>query len=57
MGTVIGPIDHATWYCMRQCSEITKYLKAQKNPIYDLEIKGEEEIYNTFMKQVLNRAA
>lgn len=57
MGTVIGPIDLPTWYCMRQCKESVAYLKGKKNPIYDIEIKGEQAIYDVFMKQVLGRAA
>lgn len=57
MGTVIGPISHETWYCMRQCSEIIKHLKKQNNPIYDVEIKGEEELYSMFMDEALGRKA
>ena len=57
MGTVIGPIDHATWYSMRQCREAIAFCKAQKNDKYDIEIKGEEEILGIYMKQVLGRAA
>lgn len=56
--TVIGPIDHATWYSMRQCRETINYLKplAVKNPIYDLEIKETGNIYNHYMKEVLKAA-
>lgn len=57
MGIVIGPIDHATWYSMRQCRESIKWCKAQRNPIYDIEIKGEQGILDVYMQQVLGRAA
>lgn len=57
MGTVIGPIDWPTWYCMRQCRESIHWCKQQKNPIYEVEIKGEQAILQTFMNQVLKRAA
>jgi len=57
MGTVIGPIDRATWYCMRQCRESINYLRSLNNPVYDIEIKGEQEILDTFMSEVLGRAA
>lgn len=55
MTNVIGPIDPATWYCMRQCREVNGYLKTLKDPIYEVEIKGNEGIYNHFMDEVLNR--
>lgn len=55
--TVIGPIDHATWYSMRQCNEIIRYLEGKKDPRYDLEIKGEKEIYRHFMDEVVKKAA
>lgn len=57
MGVVIGPIDHATWYCMRQCRESIDYLKTLKNPIYDVEIKGEQEILRHFMTNIERKAA
>ena len=55
LGKVIGPIDHATWYCMRQCRESINYLTplATKNPIYQTEINGEKELLKTFIKNVL----
>lgn len=56
---VIGPIDLPTWYSMRQIRETVGYLKplVAKKPIYATEIKGEEEIYQLYMKQILKRAA
>lgn len=50
-------IDQGTWYCMRQCRESVKHLKTLRNPIYDIEIKGEQDMYDHFMDKVLNRAA
>lgn len=50
-------IDHATWYCMRQCRESINYLTLKRDPQYDIEINGEKELYNHFMDSVLNRAA
>lgn len=50
-------VDTPTWYAMRQTSEILRYLKSKNNPKYDLEIKGETEIYNHFMSDVLKRVA
>lgn len=55
-GNVIK-IEPETFYCMRQCSEMVKHLKSLKNSVYDLEIKGETELYNIFMKETLQRAA
>lgn len=57
MGTVIGPIDHETWYCMRQCNEAIRFCKAQKNTIYDLEIKAEQELLRHFKKDIPGLAA
>jgi hypothetical protein len=52
-------VDSPTWYSMRQIRETLKYLKplVVKKPVYATEIKGEEEIYNLYMKQILKRAA
>jgi len=50
-------IDLPTWYSMRQCREAIKFCKSRNNPMYDIEIKGEEEILGIYMKQVLGRAA
>lgn len=58
--SVQGNVIHfepAVWYCMRQCRESISHLKSKNNPIYDIEIKGEQEILNTFMDQVLKRKA
>ena len=57
MGTVIGPIDHATWYSMRQCKESINWLKKQNNPIYEVERHGDEALLQVFINQVLGRAA
>lgn len=57
MGIVIGPIDASTWYCMRQCRESIAYLKTKHNPIYDVEIKGEQEILRHFMNGIERKAA
>lgn len=54
---VIGPIDQATWYSMRQCRESVAYLKTLNNPIFDIEIKGEEALLRTFMSEVLGKKA
>lgn len=48
-------VDHPTWYCMRQCRESINYLATLKNPIYQVEINGEKDILNHFMKEVLTR--
>lgn len=50
-------IDLPTWYCMRQCRESIKWCRQQKNPKYDIEIKGEEEIFRVYMDEVLQKAA
>jgi hypothetical protein len=50
-------IDSATWYCMRQCRESINYLSAKRDPVYDLEIKGEKELYRHFMDEVFQAAA
>jgi len=42
---------------MRQCREAIAYLSAKKNPIYEIEIKGEKEMLQHFMNEVLGRAA
>ncbi len=57
--TVIGPIDHATWYCMRQCKESINHLKKEvlKNPIYQTEINGEKALLKHFMDEVFGRVA
>lgn len=59
MNNVIGPISHAHWYCMRQCRESINHLTplAAKTPIYEIEIKGEKELYREFMNQVIQRKA
>lgn len=57
MGIIIGPIDHATWFCMRQCRESIAHLKTLNNPIYEIEIKGEQKILNHFMNEVMGRKA
>lgn len=57
MDNVIGPIDHPTWYCMRQCNEVIKYLKQKNDPKYQIEIEGEKDLYNGFMNEVLKRTA
>lgn len=56
---VIGPIDHATWYCMRQCKESINHLSTLvgKEPIYQTEINGEKELLRTFMDEVFVRKA
>ncbi len=56
MGNVIK-IEPETFYCMRQCREMSKHLKTLKNSVYDLEIKAEEELYDHFMRETLQRAA
>lgn len=48
-------VDLPTWYCMRQCRDVNKYLIAQRNPVYDVEIKGNQEIFDHFMDEILNR--
>lgn len=52
-------IDPATFYCMRQCQESIKNLTplVSKNPIYQIEINGEKEMYKHFMSQTIKRAA
>lgn len=59
MNNVIGPIDHATWYCMRQCRESINYLTplVSKQPIYQTEINGEKELLKHFMDEVFQRKA
>jgi len=59
MGEVIGPIDHATWYCMRQCNESIRHLTplVAKNPIYQVEINGERELLKVFMNNIERKAA
>jgi hypothetical protein len=37
---------------MRQCRESIAYLRTLKNPVYDIEIKGEQDILNHFMKNI-----
>lgn len=56
---VIGPVDAATWYCMRQCKESIKHLNTLvgANPIYQTEINGEKALYRTFMDEVFERKA
>lgn len=55
-GNVIQ-IDRTTYLGMRQAKSIAKELKAQRNPIYENEINLENELYDIYMKQVLQRAA
>lgn len=59
MGIVIGPIDHATWYCMRQCRESINHLQplVANNPIYQVEINGEKELLKVFMNKIERKAA
>jgi len=52
MNTVIGPIDAATWYCMRQCNEAIRFCIDQKDPMYDIEIKAEKELLKTFKDSI-----
>lgn len=52
---VIGPIDHATWYCMRQCRECITYLQGKADDKYTTEINGEKDIYKHMMNDVLGR--
>jgi hypothetical protein len=54
---VIGPIDHATWYCMRQCKESIRWCKSQNNAKYQVEIEGEKALLSTFMDEVFGRKA
>jgi hypothetical protein len=54
---VIGPIDHPTWYCMRQCKESIKWCKQQNDPKYQFEINAEKALLDTFMNEVFKRAA
>jgi len=42
---------------MRQCLESINWCKSKRDPKYDLEIKGEQEIYNHFMKEIPRRVA
>ena len=49
-------VDYGTWYCMRQCRESINHLTTLKDPKYDLEIKGEKELYRHFMDSVLRAA-
>jgi hypothetical protein len=49
-------IDLPTYYSMRQCREAWKWCEAQKDPIYDIEAKGEKAIYSILMKEVMGRA-
>lgn len=57
MGIVIGPIDAPTWYCMRQCNEAINYLKTLRNPVYDIEIKAEEDLLKHFKESIQRYAA
>lgn len=50
-------IDPADFFCARQCRESIKWCKQQRNPIYDVEIKGETELYHHFMDRILGRKA
>lgn len=52
---VIGPIDHGTWYCMRQCRECVTYLSNLHDDKYTFEIEGEKKLYKHFMNEVLGR--
>lgn len=52
MGIVIGPIDHATWYCMRQCQEAIRFCKQQRDPMYDFEIRAEEDMLKHFKSTI-----
>lgn len=54
---VIGPIDLPTWYSMRQCRESINHLKTlvNKNPIYQIEIDGEQDILDCYMDEILGR--
>lgn len=54
---VIGPIDLPTWYCMRQCKEAVTYLKTLNDPVYDIEIRGEQVMLEHFMKPFIQKAA
>lgn len=54
---VIGPIDGATWYCMRQCREAVAHLKTLNDPVYDIEIRGEQAMLQHFMKPFIQKAA
>lgn len=54
---VIGPIDTATWFCMRQCRESIADMKKKKEPVYDLQIKAETELLDHFMQSFLKKAA
>lgn len=56
IGNVIQ-IEPETFFCMRQCREMVNHLKTLNDPQYDLEIKGESELYQHFMKEVMQRAA
>jgi hypothetical protein len=57
MTNVIGPIDHPTWYCMRQCKESIKWCQKQNDPKYQFEINAEKALLDTFMNEVFKRAA
>lgn len=57
MTNVIGPIDFPTWYSMRQCQEAIKWCKSQRDPKYDIEIHGEEDILREYYKNIFNRKA
>lgn len=52
---VIGPIDLPTWYSMRQCREAINWCKNQRDPKYDIEIHGEEEILRVYFDTILKR--
>lgn len=53
--SVIGPIDRATWYCMRQSRTWAK--DHEGIPEYALEVKAEKDLYRYFMDSVFKRAA
>lgn len=57
MGTIIGPIDLATWYSMRQCRESINYLSSLKDPKYQIEIAGEQDILDIYMSEILGKKA
>jgi len=52
--TVIGPIDHATWYTMRQLKDNIRFME-QNAKEYSVSLKGEQDLLRHFMSSVVKR--
>ncbi len=50
---LIGPIEWADWYDMRQLHLYIKRMETSRSHIYDISLERNKEIYKTYMSKYI----